>query len=81
MFYSGKFSQTQLCSILELINILIVEDIPTTFNSCAKVLLDKCEDAVEYQKEFYCVQCDVVLARPNSGQPKIEKYCLACNGK
>ena len=80
LFYSGKFSQTQLTCTLELLNILSDENIPITFNSCAKVLLNKSEDAVEFQKEFYCSVCNVVLVK-STEKGKKSRNCIECNEK
>ena len=44
------------------------EAIPTSFNGCAKLLLAACGEAIEYTKEFFCVQCDVVIIKPDKSK-------------
>ncbi len=68
LFFAGKFSQTQLGLTLTVVNLLGKEmgreEIPTSFNGCAKVLLAACGENIEYTKEFFCVICDVMLIKP-----------------
>ena len=57
LFFAGKFSQTQLALTLIVINLLGKElgreEIPTTFNGCAKVLLDACGERSNIRKTFF----------------------------
>lgn len=82
LFFAGKFSQTQLALTLTLVNTLGQEmgreTIPTSFNGCAKVLLAACGEAIEYTKEFFCVQCDVVIIKPDKSKKIRLINCLTC---
>jgi hypothetical protein len=84
LFFAGKFSQTQLALTLTVVNLLGKElgrqEIPTTFNGCAKVLLDACGERIEYTKEFFCVHCDVMLLKETDPAKKSRLInCTACN--
>ena len=75
LFFAGKFSQTQLALTLTVVNLLGKEmgreEISTSFNGCAKVLLAACGENIEYTKEFFCVICGVMLIKPVDTKKKI----------
>ena len=83
LFFAGKFNQTQLALTLVVVNLLGKEmgrqEIPTTFNGCAKLLLDACDEEIKYSKEFYCATCDVMLNKQSHIQKKVRLIdCLIC---
>ena len=45
------------------------------------LFLKKCEDTVEFSKEYYCKDCDVVIAKLGIGNAKILRTCSECNAK
>jgi hypothetical protein len=76
LFYSGGLNKTQLEKILELNNLIFTDKIlPKSFNDCAKELLNKMEDTINYNKKWYCRSCKIFI---NLDKPS-QRTCHICS--
>ena len=57
LFYSSGINKTQLEKVLQLSSLLNDQKMPKSFLECSKVLLDKMEDCVKYEKKWFCSRC------------------------
>ena len=54
MFFSGKFSQQSFKMVTELFKSIYNVKIPSSFDDCAKIILEKNDDEITFTKTWYC---------------------------
>ena len=52
LFFFGKFNQSQF--------MISTFEVQKTFNDLAKVILDKCDDSIKYDKNYFCSNCGLI---------------------
>jgi hypothetical protein len=74
MFYNTNITQTGFCDIMKTMKMITNMELPTSFNSCAKKLLNTFGDKIEYSKQWYCVTCKIFVDLSN----QYMRNCKTC---
>ncbi len=75
MFYSTNITQASFADVMKTFQIMTPYNLPKSFNSCAKKLLDIFGEKIDYLKKWYCVSCAIFVAIEEQHQRNC-KNCL-----
>ena len=77
-FYAANLTQSAFSIVTELIKGLGSFEVPSTYDSCAQLILKHYSQSIKYEKTLFCKQCEKAVEMLNLNQ---QRFCSICKHK
>ena len=61
MFFNTNITQASFSDVMKTFQMITNLKLPTSFNSCAKKLLNFFGEKIDYSKKWFCVSCELFV--------------------
>ena len=76
-FFSGRMTQHALTVQLKLLNIVLEDALPNSFNELRAKIMNHSDDKIEFEKTWFCNKCKLYVVPVENKQ----RLCLVCKDR